>query len=164
MSSTSTSTTTLEQRYAVPATVTAGYVNDVLVALNRVYGDVVRKQVTSGRFEPADLVPLRAIFSENETFQAGYALTHSDPKPADVYHAPIGDRRMSVIRLLTVRADCISLEALYDFSAVVRNPPAPSSGWISLRPKEPAADPGHVNPTPWMIATEEFRVEDKCLD
>jgi hypothetical protein len=157
-----TSTTTLEQRYAAPATITPEYVDEVLIALNEVYGGVVRKYIETKRFEPSGLVTLRSIYSENEVKQSGFALTRSAPKPRDQYPATIGTRRVTVTRLMTVRPDCVSMEATFDFSAVNLHPPAPSQGWLALRPKDAGADPQGLNHTPWMIAAEEFHAEDTC--
>ena len=157
-----TSTTSPEQRFAIPRVITASYVNDVLVALEEIYGGVVRKHIETRLIEPADLVPLRAIYSENETFQAGYALGRSAIGPRSDYAEVIGNRRVTVDRLLTVRPDCISFEASFDFSAVARNPPPPVKGWLALRTKDEEANAMGLNPTPWMIATEEFRAEDTC--
>ena len=159
---TTTSTTSAAERYAIPDTITPEYVNDVLAALNHVYGDVVRKHISTGELSPQDLVPLRAIYYEAEFQEQGAAIGRSPRLPDEKYASPIGDRRISVDRLLTTRPECVAAEVTYDFSPLLVEAPPPGRGWLSLRPKEAGTDPDGRNPTPWAIASESLSEEDKC--
>jgi hypothetical protein len=159
---TTTSTTTLAERYAVPATITIEYVNDVLAALNTVFGGVVRAYIETRTLKPDDLVPLRAIYYEGEFRDQTAALTRSPLKPRDHYRPMIGDRRVTVDRVLTASSQCIAVEATYDFSALSEQPAPASKGWVTLKPKQPDTDPTRRNPTPWQIASESNDPENGC--
>ena len=56
-------TTTAPDTAAVPATITVAYVNAVLVQLNHVYGDAVRRSVEAGRLTSQAANDLKAIYS-----------------------------------------------------------------------------------------------------
>ena len=160
--SSTTSTTTAEQTYAVPETIDAAYVNRVMEALNKVYGDVVRKKVSSGEFREEDLIPIRAIYNDPEFEQAAFALGRSPIGDLAQYRDPLGDRKITVLKLMTAKPDCISFEAAYDFAAVVKES-EPGHGWITLRPSQQDSDPANLNPTPWSVALEELKTEtDGC--
>ena len=159
---TTTSTTSAAERYAIPETITPEYVNDVLAALNHVYGDVFRSYLTSKQLSPADVVPLRAIYSQAEFEEQAAALAKTPLGSPDDYPSPVGDRRITVTRILSTSPTCVSAEGTYDFSAVLKSPPALRSVWLSLRAKDTASDVNTLNPTPWSIATENLTAEDKC--
>lgn len=159
---TTTSTTSLAERYAVPDTITPEYVNDVLAALNHVYGDVVRKRVATQQLSPEDLLPLRAIYLESEFARQSEALAKSPFGSPQDYRSPTGDRRVVVGELLAASPACISAEGTYDFSEVATQPPPPRPVWVTLRPKEAGTDPQRLNPTPWAIAAEELEEHNRC--
>jgi len=159
---TTTSTTSAAERYATPETITPEYVNDVLVALNEVYGDVVRKQIQSSQLEPQDLIPLRAIYAEAEFKQQAAALAQSPARPPEAYHSPIGDRRIVVDQLLPATSMCVAVKGSYDFSNILKQPPPPRAVWVTLRPKDAGSDPRGLNATPWHIASEELTKGRLC--
>jgi hypothetical protein len=159
---TTTTSTTSAQRYAIPDPITPAYVNDVLAALNHVYGDVVRRQIAVNRLEPQDLVPLRAIYSEAEFKQQAAALAQSPSRPTEAYQAPIGDRRIIIEKLLRVGPACVSAVGTYDFSSILKQAPPPRPVWVSLRPKDAGTDAQHLNETPWLIASEDVTEVDRC--
>lgn len=159
---TTTSTTSLAERYAVPDTITPEYVNDVLAALNRVYGSVVRTYIETRALQPEDLLPFRAIYYEGEFADQAAALARSPLRPRDQYRPEIGDRRVTVDELLSVSKTCVAMEATYDFSALSEQPAPPSKGWLTLKPKVPSGEATDLNPTPWQISSESNEEENGC--
>ena len=160
---TTTSTTSDADRYAIPDTITAEYVNDVLVALNHVYGDVVRKRIETRQLQPQDLIPLRAIYSEAEFQEQAAAIAQSPFRPPEAYQSPIGDRRISVRRVLTATPTCIAVEGTYDFTAILQQAPAPRAVWVTLRLKDAGTDSEGFNATPWSIASEDLAEVNRCV-
>lgn len=149
--------------FAIPPTIDAAYVDRVLVELNKVYGDVVRKIRATNRYERSDLDPLRAIFNDpllELQVQAFAEIPANDPS---LYRQPIGDRLLAVQELITVRRDCIFAEVLLDVSAVAKQPPPAQSRYVTLRPTQAAADPANVNPTPWSMSGESDVRQDQCV-
>lgn len=161
-STTATAVTTTPDPYAIPTRIDAAYVNRVLVELNKVYGDVVRKIRATGRYERSDLDPLRAIF--NDPLLDLQALTFKGVGARDPskYRQPIGDRLITVEELITVRSDCIFARASFDVSAVAAKPPLVESRYITLRLTQPDANPARVNPTPWSMSGESDARQDQC--
>lgn len=158
----STAVTTPSDPFTIPEVIDAAYVDRVLVELNKVYGDVVRKIRATGRYERSDLDPLRAIFNdpllESQVTQFATIVSH-DPA---LYKQPIGDRTIAVKELLTVGPDCIYAKAVFDTSAVAADPPPVREKYIVLRPTQAGADPAHVNPTPWSMSSESTGEEITC--
>lgn len=155
-------TTSAAERYAIPETITPEYVNDVLAALNRVYGEVIRKKAVEQSLQPADLIPLRAVFNDPEFQAQAELISKTPPRPRSEYQDPIGERRITVVKFLTATSTCIAIEATFDYSALLRQPPAPATGWITLRPTQADADPQNLNPTPWSIASDSVTEENGC--
>lgn len=162
-----TSTTTLEQSYAIPddpAEIDAAYLDRVLAALFHVFGDAQRKKVATGQVMPADLLPLRAI-SNDPDFETRARLFATTPvgNRRD-YREPIGDRRVTVTRVISARPDCVVVEVSFDFSPILVDPPPPTTAYLTLRPTQPGADPDDVNRTPWSISNEDTEPEDRCAE
>lgn len=164
---TTTTTTTLEQSYAIPADpakIDAGYLNAVLSALFHVFGDAQRKKVATGQVLPADLLPLRAI-SNDPDFETRARLFASTPVgDRRDYREPIGDRRVTVTRVISAHPDCVVVEVSFDFSPILVNPPSPTTAYLTLRPTQPGVDPDNLNPTPWSISNEDTEPEDRCAE
>ncbi|MGH9176934.1 MAG: hypothetical protein ACRD0N_00050, partial [Acidimicrobiales bacterium] len=161
--STTATTVAADDPFAVPEQIDAAYVDRVLVELNRVYGDVVRKVVGARTYDRADLDPLRAIFNEPllalQAKQFG-ELTTMDPAS---FRQPIGDRRISVKELITARPDCIFARVEFDVSAVVVQAPPPDEAYyLTLTPTPADADPTDRNPTPWSMTRESDGRQDPC--
>lgn len=159
-----TATTAAADPFATPERIDAAYVDRVLVELNRVYGDVLRKIRATNLYERSDLDPLRAIFNdpllELQAQEFAKVLEAKDTE----FRQPIGDRRMTVKQLITSRQDCVFVEVQADFSAVVVQPPPVQPRFITLRPTQAGADPGDVNPTPWSMSGESDVRDDQCVD
>ena len=157
-----TTTTTPTAVPGIPAVIDEPYLNGVLESLNRVYGDITRKRLATGRVEPEDLVPLRAIYNEPEfTIQAD-VLVKTPALPPEEVRQPPGDRRMTVKRIVAAKKDCVALVVDYDFSALRTNPPPVKDWYVVLRPTNVNADPDNLNPTPWSFAAESSTEVNPC--
>jgi hypothetical protein len=163
--STTTSTAPADP-YAIPSDpskIDKEYVDRVLAALSKVDGDAFRRYVETKQLSPLDLVPLRAIYNDPEFQGQAEAFAKTPIRAPEEYHQPIGDRKITVNRLLTARLDCISAEVTYDASAIRLQAPPPLTRYLALRHKQPGADPKNFNPTPWAIAWDGDQPEDKCV-
>lgn len=155
-------TTTTAAADGIPAVIDEPYLNGVLESLNRVYGDITRKRLATGRVEPEDLIPLRAIYNEPEfTIQAD-VLVKTPALPPEEVRQPPGDRRMTVKRVVAAEKDCVALVVDYDFSALRTNPPPVKDWYVVLRPTNVNADPDNLNPTPWSFAAESSTEVNPC--
>lgn len=140
--------------FVVPAKTDAAYVNRVLRGLNKVYGDVVREVRRTGSVGPSQLESLRAIFND-PLFARQEKLFESvaDEDPARLQE-PMGDRKMTVRRLITAGPRCIFALVAFDFSAVLKNAPETEPSYVTLEPTQDSADPRNINPTPWSMSRE----------
>ncbi len=155
--------TTAPDPFAVPATIDAAYVDRVLVELNKVYGDVARKVITTNRFERADLDPLGAIFNPPLLdVQAGLFRDLPNLDRA-LFKDPIGSREMMVLEVITALPDCIFVKVSFDVSQVVVAPPQNEEKYVTLSPTPKDADPGHLNPTTWSMVNESNARQDPCV-
>jgi hypothetical protein len=162
-----TTTTTLEQAYAVPAEpakIDAAYLNRVLGALFHLFGDAQRKKVATGQVLPADLLPVRAISNDPDFETRARLFATTAVGDRGDYREPIGDRRVTVTRVISARPDCVVVEVTFDFSPILVDPPPPTTAYLTLRPTQPGADPANLNPTPWSISNEDTEPEDRCAE
>lgn len=153
--------TTTTAAPAEPATVSEQAVSRVLVDLDRVQGDVLRRIVAAGGVGHNTLAPLEAIFLEPELTAQLDAFTGLGDRLGEVRRPP-GDNVTTVVRLLSDRADCIYAEVTVDVSATVASAPPPFTAFVALRPLPPAADPADVNPTPYAIAAKHRSAANPC--
>jgi len=159
--STTTSTTTVEQSYAIPDVIDAAYVNRVLAALEHVAGDVVRRIHATGQFTPDDLIPLRAIYNDPE-FEIQTQLFATLVGEASTQHSPPGDNLVSVRRLIAANPRCIYAQIEIDATPTVLDPPPPRTTFVELQSTQPGADPSALNPTPWSVSVDEPSEEARC--
>jgi hypothetical protein len=138
------------------------HLNDVLASLNHVYGDLIRKRLSTGRVDQEDLVPLRAIYNEPEFTEQAQVLVQTQVPDASEIRQPTGDRKMTVKELVSAKQDCVVLVVNYDFSAVRTNPPPVKDWYVTLQPTNPNADPTHVNPTPWSFGYDGDKPVTTC--
>jgi hypothetical protein len=141
---------------AIPAVITPAYVDAVFKVLNHINGNAARLLVASGQVTNGVRSNLRAIYNdplytvEIRVFEQSLGTGLSNVRK------PPGDRITMVTKLLGADPKCILVGARSDLSAVEVNPtqPAASEYW-KLQPKQPGADPGGVNPTPWALSFNE---------
>ena len=161
-SSSTTATSAAADPFATPEQIDAAYVDRVLVELNRVYGDVLRKIRATNLYERSDLDPLRAIFNDPLLEVQAKLFAEIPARDAALYRQPIGDRKITVAELITVRPDCIFAKAIFDVGAVAANPPPPHAKYLTLAPTQPGADPSNINPTPFSMVNESDAPQDRC--
>jgi hypothetical protein len=116
--------------------------------------------VTSDQLPPDVTDRIRAIYNDplftrelrvlSEEFVAGFANVKKPP----------GDRRTTVLRVLSASPTCVWMETHTDLSAVTTTPQdMAASEYLALTLKRPGIDVGQLNPTPWAIdANPTFRV------
>ena len=156
--STTASTTTPTDPYAVPAVIDEAYVNRVLAALDQVEGDAVRTLVTTRMVGAEAVKRLRAVYNDPQFQEERDGLIRSLATDLSEYKNPPGNRRTTVLRLVTRDPNCILAEVNKDFSDVVRSsPPKPADevDILTLRPTQGDGDPDNLNPTPWSIGNAE---------
>lgn len=159
-----TTTTAPADPYTVPGVIDKAYVDRVLAALNKVYGDVVRKIRSTGLYERSDLDSLGAIFRDTLLERQAYLFRDIPGRDPSVYREPIGDRRMTVEEIIIARPDCIYVRATLDVSDVAADPPPPATVFITLKPVLPGFNEQGINPTPWAMSRETDKREAECVD
>jgi hypothetical protein len=136
----------------VPPVITVGYVNQVLARLNVVYSDALRISLTTKQITPQVKTDLRAIYADPLYQQeiSGFRL-QLQHIPTDL-RSHLGDRVITVARLISAGPHCIFIATRTSFSELVVDPPRPvASEYYSLVTKAPNADTQRLNPTPWMF-------------
>jgi len=155
--------------YAVPATIDAAYLNRVFAALDHVEGDASRIIVAKRALVPDAAERLSAIYGSDQfTLQTNAWLDLVDRGLAG-FRDPVGDRRTTATRILSLSTACIFVATSRDYSAVDASPPPPKVEFVSLRPADVAKDPSDLNPTPWIISWQGFNRDgteppNKCAD
>ncbi len=161
--------TTTTNPYAVPAMIDEAYVNRVLAGLERALGDVTRLIVGSLNLPPEAIDRLKVLYLDDGLLQLvvdGFqkdllrGLEGIRPNP--------GDRRTTVIELLSVTPGCLFARVRTDASAVVTTPNATYEQWIGLVPLD-ASPPTTFNATNWGFVYEganpdRSAPEDPCDD
>jgi hypothetical protein len=149
--SVATTTTVAPDPFSVPedpADIDAAYIEAVLAELERINGDALRLAVSEG-LSPTISELLQSIYTP-ELFAteiqiisdlAGAGFEGVSPNPGDV--------RVSVDSVLSARSDCISADAIEDFSEIGPGGLAAARTRVELRrPPEPS----NPNRTPWVYA------------
>lgn len=157
-----TASTAAADPYAIPATIDVAYVQRVFDALDQIRGEVVKEFLTKRQLTPEMGARLGTVYNSAELERELKARVEQLERDFSVFKQPPGTRRTVVKRLMTARSDCISVEAEFDSSAVLKNPGRPVPAYLALRPTEPELDPQDINPTPYSIASENADPEDPC--
>lgn len=153
--------------YAVPAVITAAYVQRVLDALDSVDGEAFRMVKATGSLPPGALERIRAIttpsfFAEQSSIlmdqmRSGFSSLRPDP----------GAPHDEVQGIVSASHACIFASVSRDLSALVTSLPAQRREYLTLRPRQ---DPGALeglDPTPWAIGfigyeSDGSAVPDRC--
>lgn len=157
-----TTSTTAVDVTTVPATIDMIYVQRVFDVLDQIRGDVVKEFLTKRQLTPDMVARLGAVYNPQELDREIQARNQQLRGDFSVFRQPVGIRRTMVRRLITARADCISVEAFFDNSQVLNNPPAPTPTYVALQPTAPVSDPRGDNPTPFAISSEDKDPADPC--
>jgi len=161
--------TTTTNPYAVPAVIDEAYVNRVLAAMDKAFGDITRIVVAERSVPPEVIQRLDAIYVEDLVQRQVVIFQAELRRGLEGYKEPPGDHESVVTSIISVQPGCIFAQIFRDASAVVLSPDSRlSTQWIALVPADPTLDHHRVNPTSWMFLYYGFRKdfsqpEDPCL-
>ncbi len=158
----STTATTAVDVTTIPATIDMVYVQRVFDVLDQVAGEVVKEFVVKRQLTPDMVARLSTVYKPNELDRQVRALNEQVRGDYSVFKNPPGIRRTLVQRLITVRRDCVSVEATFDNSGVLINPPPRSPTYLSLQAANTTVGPSDLNPTPFSILDEDAEPRDSC--
>lgn len=147
-----TTTSTTAVSYDVPATIDEAYIEKVMAALDRVYGDAARYMAAKRAPDEEFLRYLGSAFGGDsftleqqvwgQVINDGFRLLRPSP----------GDAKTEVQRILMAEPSCILFEADRDFLAIFNEKGAPEPPrFVGLVPLPPGRDVSGHNPTPWLI-------------
>lgn len=149
--------------YVVPAVLDAAYFERVLAALDTAVATTDELFLTAGDITPEVQAHAAAVYSEAwlENFLETYRDQIATGDPAAAYLDAPGPRVTRVTRVITARPGCVWLEVARDYSQVRRTPPPPRREFVGLEPETPGRDAIELNPTPWMVFTDGFNLDDR---
>jgi hypothetical protein len=164
-SSTSTSTTLDPSAYAVPETIDQAYVQRVVSAYDHVLGDAIRVLKRDGGLSDDFLKHLLAIYTEPEfegqqsSWRDALAAGDLDKRPAEP-----GDPVTAVVRLTRADSRCITAEVDRNLRPTllsgIEPAESPQRDYVVLVRRKPGRDPAGLNPTPWVMAFDGFKLDD----
>lgn len=149
-------TTTTVVDYAVPAEIDAAYVEKVMAALDRVYGDAIRTLAAERQITQEFLSRLAAIYTpaEFEFAQGVWVRDVANGLPG-LLPTP-GDPKTTVQTLGSASATCVVAAVTRSFAATRETPDRATPQWyVALVPREPGGL--RHNPTPWLISFDGFK-------
>lgn len=152
-----TSTTVVD--YAVPAVIDAAYVEKVMAALDRVYGDAIRTLAVERQITEPFLSRLAAIYGDKQFDLAQRAWVRDVADGLDDLQSPPGDPATVVQRAVRLDADCIVAAVERTFRAVRDPVTSTPQKYVALVPRPEGRDPRSFNPTPWMMSYDGFVAE-----
>ena len=149
-----TTPTTTADPWAVPATITAPYVDRVLAELNHIDGTAFR-DARAHNAVTAEFVSLeQQIRAGKQGVQLEEAAIGKEVQLqwVDIKAVP-GDRRMSVESLLSAPRPCVLAAVAINLAPVTVGPPQIYPQWyVALVPRAP----DEANPTHWALADDGF--------
>jgi len=146
--------TTTADPWAVPATITPGYLDRVLAVFDHLEGEADRDARANNPITPRFLELERSFRSSEaevqtnvqvwqHSIQVGFANTVAVP----------GDPKDTVTQLLTTQAGCVVAAVTHDLSAQAKSPPAFPPWYVAAIPGAANA----LNPTHWVLADDGYR-------
>ncbi|HEX2289061.1 MAG TPA: hypothetical protein VHH53_02435, partial [Pseudonocardiaceae bacterium] len=128
--------------YSVPPVIDVAYVERVMEALDRVYGDAIRTLARERKITQEFLERLAAIYGEGQ-FDRTQAIWVRDVASGLSGLAPTpGDPRTVIQEVMRGEPSCVVLRVDRDFSATHAGPDAASpQEFVGLIPKPLARDP-----------------------
>lgn len=139
----------------VPSVITPAYVDAVMKKLDHIYGNAVRLEVATKDIPPQVITDLRAIYlnpqyrRELQIFSSSLVDTLSQLRPKP------GDRIFLVHKLLVAKPNCILVQVVANYSAVIIKPESPRTAFVVLTSQDKSTKETKMNPTPWAISYEE---------
>jgi hypothetical protein len=161
-------TATTAVSYAVPAQIDAAYVGRVMQALDHVYGDAIRIMARDRAVDEPFLKHLLALYTDRFFRLAQDAWVKESAMGLGTLAPQPGDPVTTVTHLLRAEPTCVVAEAVRDFGPIRTTPPEqPPHRYIALVPSAADRDPGHLNPTPWVMTYDGYTddgspPEDPC--
>lgn len=153
-------TATTVPSYEVPEVIDAAYVESVMKALDRVYGESVRLLARTRTVDENFLNYLAAIYSEREfEFQQEIWIRSSAEGFRGLAAQP-GDPVTTVQRLARADPKCILAAVTRNLNPTLSSPDEPSpQHYVALAPSRGERDRLRLNPTPWILVFD-GRVRD----
>jgi hypothetical protein len=150
--------TTTTDPYAVPATIDAAYVNQVLAGLDAAVGDVLRLIIRTNTIPPEAYDRLKAIYADPDFMQIKIDGYQRDIRESFKSYRPNpGNKTSTVNRLVTALPTCVFAEVQRDYKAVGVSPASNlDTQWVGLKALDPNRDPNHYNPTRWAYTYDGF--------
>lgn len=154
------STDTSRPDYSVPEVIDVAYVEKVMAALDRVYGDAIRTLARERQITQEFLERLAAIYGDRffKLAQDAWVKEAANGLP-DLAAVP-GDPRTEVTRVSRADRDCIVAEVTRDFGATRTTPPSqPRRRFVALTPLPSERNTKNLNPTPWLLMYDGFTAD-----
>lgn len=162
--STSAPATTLSAAsYEVPEVIDQAYVQRVVSAYDKVLGDAIRILVRDQGVSEEFLEHLVAIYTEQE-FEAQQRFWLEGVAEGDLEKRPASpkDPITTVLHLTEASKKCIIARADRDRRPTLIAEPdeSPEDDYVVLVRKRPERDPKALNPTPWVMAFDGFKLDN----
>lgn len=151
------STDTTAPDYSVPAVIDVAYVEKVMAALDRVYGDAIRTLARERKITQDFLERLVAIYSPAEFEIAQRAWVQDIAAGLPGLKTQPGDPTTTVERSIQLDQSCVVVAVSRSFVATrTTSTTSTTQRFIALAPKQSDRDQRLLNPTPWMMAFDGF--------
>lgn len=157
-------TSTTPADYAVPPVIDVAYVEKVMAALDRVYGDAIRTLAAERQITEQFLSRLAAIYGDRFFRLAQESWTKEIGAGLRSLAATPGDPKTAVVFLVRQDSTCVIAAVRRDFRAIRSTAPtATPQRFVALVPRPPATN----NPTGWVMAYDGWTTtgeapEDPC--
>ena len=151
--------TTTTNPYAVPEVIDKAYFERVLAGLDAAVGEIVRLVMRTRDVPPEVIDRLKAIYLNRDDINLFLMGIQRDLRLGfSGYKGNPGNAKTTVDELLATSKSCIFVRVKRDYSEVATNPPSNDKlEWVGIQPLDPALDPNHYNPTPWIMNLEGVR-------
>jgi len=136
----------------------AAYISRVLTGLDAAIGDVVRTVVAGRSLTPEVNDRMKALFGGDAFTSQMNLLIEGTAKGFPGVKPNPGDRKTTVVKLVSARSDCAFVRVVRDYTAVSLTPlPEATNQYVGVRTLDIQRDPDHLNPTGWTIVYEGYR-------
>ncbi|MGH9285366.1 MAG: hypothetical protein ACRD0M_06795 [Acidimicrobiales bacterium] len=163
VATTATATATTVPSYDVPEVIDLAYVQRVASAFDRVRGDAIRVLVRDQRPSKEFLDRLLGMYAD-AAFQFRLQVWAESLVQGDLDDRPAnpGDPVTTVISLVEASETCVIARADRDLRPTLTVDPeeTPQDDYIVLVRKKPGRDPRSVNPTPWVMSFDGFKIDN----